>query len=543
MAATFDHASVVESLATHGHWDAMLDLDNELRSVRFHRSVVSGNSLSDLQAPPAYDADLQNAVDRLRNQLKKALNVTSGPPVLLTQALAAAFGYHGNPITSTAEGLRLLLQVPDLETADLTSMFTFPQADAPASTVLPSPSADTARLDRLESTIARLQAGMTKSIAEAIQQALAPKAPTKPLKGKASKAAPALDVTDVDMTGPSNPHWEFKSGSHVMEVLGSVYTQLLAIGSTELAAELYSIRAEVDYAFMLPTEASDDEPPENVYVAKHSGRRWKRDHPAPDRCYECKGHHWRENCPQAARKSEETTARALQKGAAPPARYYISKGGQAFDTSRRPLQECKKCAGKFHWFWNCPRGPTNIYIPRGASFKDKIDGKPVNASAARFSKAADTTTDADATTDSSATVAEILPVKRPRKISHRTRESTTHDHTTAPQPAAYPYPSQSPYPNPWGWYPPAMWNAPPWAAPPNYPQAPQPMPDAQRINQRAPHFSDYPTPGSNPPPQAYSQWSNAQQPPQPPPPPPSGAGTHQPYTQLADGGAAHPASY
>ena len=543
MTAPFEHDAVLSSLVSECHWDAVLDLDNELHTVRFLRSTFSDSCLSQLQAPPAYDVDLNASVDKLRNYLKKALGVTPGPPVLLTQVLSACFGYRGSPIRSTAEGLRVLLQVPELDSIDLTTLFTrLPQDTPAAASTAPTP--DSARLDRLESALAQMQAAMLKTIGDAVQQAMASRStPTKPAKTKPSKsAATAPEHVDVDMSEP--PAWEFKSGSQVLEVLGSVYTQLLSMGATNLAAELYSVRAEVDYAFMLPTEASDDEPPENVYVAKHSGLRWKRDCPAPGRCYECKGAHWRENCPVAAKKTEQNSARSLQRGSDPPGRFYISKGGQIFDTTRRPLQECKRCSGKFHWFWNCPKGPSTVYIPRGASFTDKVDSKAVNASGARFSKSHEATTDGEGSTYSSASVAEILPVKRPRKVNHRSREN--------PSPAGAPpvaqqqppaYPPQ--YPQPWGWYPPAPWGMPPWAAsPPGYPPTPQPAHDPQRFSQPQPQ---QPQPQQQqqvqthaPMPPVYQQWGNAMQ---PPPPPPPAMVSHQPYAQPGDSSGAHAASY
>jgi hypothetical protein len=182
-----------------------------------------------------------------------------------------------------------------------------------------------------------------------------------------------------------------------------------------------------------------------------------------------------------------------------------------------------------------------VYIPRGASFTDKVAVKPANASGARFSKSNDTTTDG-ASTDSSATAPEILPGKRPRKASHRTREDapTYSAPPTPPQAPAYP----QPYPNHWGWPSPAMWSAPPWAVPPyGYHQAPMPPAETQRPHQRTAPFPEHPQPQSSlAMPTGYPQWSAPVQPIQPPPPP-QGLSTHQPYAQPADSGAAHPAAY
>ena len=405
MAASFDQTSVLEALSTVGYWDASLDFDTDLQVTRFHRTTLP-ECLATLQTPPPHDADLTPAVDRLRIRIKRALNVTSGPPVLLTQILAAAFGYRGSPIRSTAEGIRVLLKVPEIDDADLSSLFTVAPGSSDSTTVTASVTTDPARvdssrLDRLEETLAQLQRNLTQTVASAVQAALASHKPpvgtadltaipatqvlsparaSKP--AKAPQAKPAAEVTDVDMGSPSHPPWEFKSGSPVMEVLGSVYSHLIATGAEGLAADLFSVRAEIDYAFMLPAEASSEEPEANVYTSKYSKKRWKRDHPAPGRCFECHGPHWRENCPVAAKKTENSASRTLQRGAPPPGRYYISKGGQVFDTTRRPLQECKRCSGKYHWFWNCSRGPEVLHIPRGASFTNTVDVRPVNASGA-----------------------------------------------------------------------------------------------------------------------------------------------------------------
>ena len=418
---------------------------------------------------------------------------------------------------------------------------------------------DSSRLDRLEETLAQLQRNLTQTVASAVQAALASHKPpvgtadltaipatqvlsparaSKP--AKAPQAKPAAEMTDVDMGSPSHPPWEFKSGSPVMEVLGSVYSHLIATGAEGLAADLFSVRAEIDYAFMLPAEASSEEPEANVYTSKYSKKRWKRDHPAPGLCFECHGPLWRENCPVAAKKTENSASRTLQRGAPPPGRYYISKGGQVFDTTRRPLQECKRCSGKYHWFWNCSRGPEVLHIPRGASFTNTVDVRPVNASGARFSKPRfDTTSDGEAYTDSSATAAENLPAKRSRKVSQRAR-------TEAPQgpPPAMPDPAYQPtYQPAWGWYPPAMWNPPPWASQmPGFSPAANPHPtDPQRMGPRAPVSFPEQQPqqqlGSPP---AYSQWTSQM----PPPPPPAPmVPTHTPYAPPTESGAAHGAAY
>ena len=240
MAASFDQTSVLEALSTVGYWDASLDFDTDLQVTRFHRTTLP-ECLATLQTPPPHDADLSPAVDRLRIRIKRALNVTSGPPVLLTQILAAAFGYRGSPIRSTAEGIRVLLKVPEIDDADLSSLFTVAPGSSDSTTVTASVTTDPARvdssrLDRLEETLAQLQRNLTQTVASAVQAALASHKPpvgtadltaipatqvlsparaSKP--AKAPQAKPAAEMTDVDMGSPSHPPWEFKSGSPVMQ--------------------------------------------------------------------------------------------------------------------------------------------------------------------------------------------------------------------------------------------------------------------------------------------------------------------------------------
>jgi hypothetical protein len=143
MASPFDLDAIMDSFATSGHWDTQLELDNEMTTVRFHRST-SDPALAQLQAPPGPDPDCKAPVERLRDYLQKALGVTTGPPVLFTQVLAASFGYRGTQIRNTAEGLRVLLQIPSLDTIDLAALFARLTADSPAPPAAVAPSTDTA---------------------------------------------------------------------------------------------------------------------------------------------------------------------------------------------------------------------------------------------------------------------------------------------------------------------------------------------------------------------------------------------------------------
>ena len=92
MTSPFDLEVVLDSFNTSGHWETQYELDNELTTVRFHRST-SDPALAQLQAPPAPDPDYKAPVERLRDYLQKALGVTTGPPVLLTQVLVSSCRY------------------------------------------------------------------------------------------------------------------------------------------------------------------------------------------------------------------------------------------------------------------------------------------------------------------------------------------------------------------------------------------------------------------------------------------------------------------
>ena len=137
------------------------------------------------------------------------------------------------------------------------------------------------------------------------------------------------------------PVWSSKSNAPAMDVLGTIYEHLLHTGQHQLAGELYAVRNTIDYAF-LPAAEADSGDNENVYVAKHSNKRWKTDHPPPRNCLNCGGRHWRSDCPVQKQKQENSAAKSFPRGK-PPARVYISRQGKCFDTTRRPTSECQKC--------------------------------------------------------------------------------------------------------------------------------------------------------------------------------------------------------
>ena len=325
---------------------------------------------------------------------------------------------------------------------------------------------------------------------------------------------------------PPPPAWEFKSNSPAMDVLGTVYAHLLATGQSSLAADLFSVRGSIDYAF-LPATQADPSDAEHVYQAAHSGKRWKTDHPPPRPCYTCGAMHWSKDCPVKAQKQQQSASQSFPRGE-PPARYYISKCGQCFDTRRRPNMECKKC-GRFHWWFACPKGPEIVHVPRGASFTAKTDLKPLNASSARFKPPAQTTSSESETPseESVSSAPEILPQKRFRK--QRPSGGSPQQPASFPGPSSLPANPQGPS---WPWYSgwPPMWNP--------YMGYPPPLPDAQRQQRNQP-----------PPPPPGPGYGDTLPAPAPPPPQPTqyaqGPGTaavHQPYWPVPEQGVGHPPS-
>ena len=530
----FDPVVFHEAVLTAGYSDVPVDIEGEIRLLRFTRPEEPG-CLSSAGSPPPFDADMQAAMERLRQRLRRVLNLQAGPPVLVTTILVSLFGNRGTPLSNTSEGLRLLLSVPALNSIDWSTFMSFaPVEPSLASHVAPAD----ARMDQVEARLLTLSTSMqdlqrtlASQVAAAVSQALAAHAPPPAPNATPSPPNPGRGLSAMDTAEDAPPSWEFKSSSPVMEVLGTIYAHLVASGHTTLAAELYGVRGAIDYAF-LPATQADPSDTEHVYQAVHSGKKWKTDRPPPRPCYTCGQMHWGKDCPVKAQHKQETASQAFPRGK-PPARYYISKGGQCCDSRRRPNVECKRC-GRFHWWWACPKAPDTLHVPRGAKFVDKTDLKPVNASSARFKPQSHATSSESATPsdESVSSAAEILPQKRSRK--HRPAASGEQPHQSH-SPVFPPMPSGLP-PNPAG--PSWPWPYPGWPPVWNPYMGYQPLADPQR--QQRPQ---------QPPAPAGPGYSEATPTPPPPPPPQqyaAGAGpstVHQPYWAPPESGAAHPSAY
>jgi hypothetical protein len=229
------------------------------------------------------------------------------------------------------------------------------------------------------------------------------------------------------------------------------------------------VRGVLDYALLPAAEAADGESA-NVYVGKHSGKRWKTDHPPPRPCFNCGAMHWRSDCPVQQEKEVQSSSHSFPRGK-PPGRYYISKTGRCYDTQRRPTAECQKC-GKLHWWFCCPKGGDVFQVPRGARFTDQppTEARPQNQHSARFRRAPATETDLDDTAGtelSSSEAEERLPQKRTRSQHARRSTDTGYPAQNHSHQLSSPPPQPNPGGMPYGWYPPMWYPTHPWVSQPN----------------------------------------------------------------------------
>ena len=94
-----------------------------------------------------------------------------------------------------------------------------------------------------------------------------------------------------------------------MEVLGSIYAHLLQSGQPGLAADLSGVKAAIDYKFLPATLANlSTTAAEQVFTAKHSGKKWDTSFPPPYPCLRCREMHWHKDCPRAKQNQDEFAA-------------------------------------------------------------------------------------------------------------------------------------------------------------------------------------------------------------------------------------------
>lgn len=431
MSLPFDPDHFRDGLAGDGCCFVHVDVDGNPLHLRFTSPEAQGHDLAEVDAAPPPNAELAPSIERIRQRLKRHLDCKAGPPVAIIQAIALCFGYRGSIPTATAEGLRLLLQLPGVEQIDWGTVLCvvdengeplrkaqLPNAPAHSPSPSPSPGAPTDRVSALETTVASLSAtlqelkiNLGKEVAQAIRATLA-----------ANRATTSDDMDCSAEPSAAPPVWTFKSESPAMQVLGKVYSHLLTTGASDLAAELYGIRGAVDYAFLPAMEAGADDT-DNVYVSKSSKKRWKTDYPPPERCYDCRGMHWRADCTA----SKTAPALSFPRGQ-PPGRYYTSKNGKTFDTTRRPPKECDKC-GKGHWFWSCPKRGDLISVPRGAQFSNDKPDKIENSTASRLRPVAEEQT--TETGSSYSEPEEQLPKKRKQRKHVESPHAASQHYTQA----------------------------------------------------------------------------------------------------------------
>ena len=166
-----------------------------------------------------------------------------------------------------------------------------------------------------------------------------------------------------------------------MELLGRVHSALKE-SHPALARELLMAKDGLDFRCSSATLASSGD--EDVYVAKGSGRRWSKANPPPKPCFRCSQMHWSDQCPRRknGNSSDGSSPPTSFTRGQPPARYYMSKSGLWYDTSRRPMTACQKC-DRFHWWFACPRGEKEVTLPRGCRFSDRPEGPIKNLATSR----------------------------------------------------------------------------------------------------------------------------------------------------------------
>lgn len=462
MDPAFDPTAIVSATLTAGYWETSLELDDEFATVRFFRPK-NPDALSSLTTPPSPDADTAAPTGRLRQRLCRSLGISHGPPAALIQALVATHGYRGAALRNAADGLRLLLTLPDVDDIDwstLVSIVPSPDTSADATAVNISPEERVGRLEHdlhsLASRLESMQLNLPQQVLLAVQTALHPPTSARGAPSTVLASAASAGLTSAPIAAPPTPSptslpagqapptqaWRQTSTHPALSVLFQVYQALSRHQEHELATQLLWVKDVVDYALTPAAQASDSDN-DNVYTSKYSGRRWKTDRPPPRPCFHCGEMHWGASCPQ---KHAEKDSRQVFPRGKPPARYYISKGGACYDVHRRPNTPCSKC-GELHWWFNCRQNGDEVRVPKGGRFVDKPTGAIRNQSSSRTKQKARIHEDGTASTsESSCSEWERAQVKRRHRGNHD--QHSSHQHCRGECPPPPPVPPTVPQPPP-----------------------------------------------------------------------------------------------
>ena len=176
-----------------GHLIVPTEIDGQIIHLRYFK-VALPDALVSFTSPPAADPHLAAAVDKTRHRIKKAIGGSSSIPISVVQALVFLHIYTGTPLSSTTDGLRLLLQVSGVDDLDWEAMVSV-VAETSATPPLPpsdrvsraEPASDD-RIDRLEAAFNDMRLNLSRQIAEAVKATLAV---TPPLETATTTPGPA----------------------------------------------------------------------------------------------------------------------------------------------------------------------------------------------------------------------------------------------------------------------------------------------------------------------------------------------------------------
>ena len=103
MADNFQYSPIIDATSADGFFVSWEDLDGRLVRLRLI-SPPNPSALAASTSPPAFDADTTATIERLRYRLQKGCKTSSG--------------YTGEEVVNTAQGLRLITAVPNVESVE-----------------------------------------------------------------------------------------------------------------------------------------------------------------------------------------------------------------------------------------------------------------------------------------------------------------------------------------------------------------------------------------------------------------------------------------